>query len=437
MSDAAHHVVIVGAGVTGMTLAYLLAQRSIKVTLIEAASSFDRVFRGEGLMPGGLQVLEQMGLLHLLQQLPTRQIHTWEFIVNDRTFIQAHEPESLGLYRPTIISQPLFLEALLSRAQALPCFHFIQGMVQALLRDANERICGVEVRQAESTLAIAADLVIGADGRGSAVRRLANLSLKKRDYDANVLWMRLAAPLPERDRATFYGFIRGTESLGAYTSWDDSLKIAYILPDEQPLKEKAIDWKAIDWASRIAALVPPAFAQHVRANADKLEPPVLLKVVFGCCPLWHRPGVLLLGDAAHPMAPIRAQGINVALRDVAVAVNHLLPILQPALLDAASPDALPASRLAAIDVALQTIQAERQPEILRCQDLQYREQHQVTQICRSAVLQQMLTAAAPLTRPIAGKIWMMRQRQLRFGVRPVALAEAALTTTQSAVDRVY
>ena len=53
-------IIIVGAGHTGAALALLLVKAGINVTLIEAAKDFHRVFRGEGLMPSGLDALEQM-----------------------------------------------------------------------------------------------------------------------------------------------------------------------------------------------------------------------------------------------------------------------------------------------------------------------------------------------------------------------------------------
>lgn len=78
-------VVIVGAGPTGATLALLLAKRGITVSLVEAATDFHRVFRGEGLMPSGLDALKQMGLSEILQQIPHRKFDAWEVILGKKT----------------------------------------------------------------------------------------------------------------------------------------------------------------------------------------------------------------------------------------------------------------------------------------------------------------------------------------------------------------
>lgn len=400
-------VIIVGAGPTGMTLAYLLARRGIAVTLVEAAANFERVFRGEGLMPGGLYALEQMELLQDVLRLPHQQIHCWQFVVDGQPILKVQETEALGVYRPTVISQPAFLQQVLAQIQAYPHFRFIQGAVQSLRHD-GRRVTGVVVRQAGHSISLDATLVIGADGRGSTVRRLANLPLQKLDYDTNVLWLRLPVPLPEWQRVAFYGFIRGSESLGAYTAWDGSLKFAYLLPSH-PKADQPLDWKSLDWAARVAQISSPDIAQHVRAHANQLEPPVLLNVVFGRCLRWWQPGILLLGDAAHPMAPIRAQGINLALRDSIVAANHLLPLLQS---EATS------ERL---DAALATIQSEREPEICRCQSLQRAEQAQANAIARSLALRRLLTLTAPVLHPLIAKRWLARQKHLRFGLQPIQL----------------
>ena len=71
------HVAVVGAGPAGATLSLLLARSGTRVTLLERESNFDRVFRGEGLMPSGVDALHQMGLGGLLDALPFRILESW------------------------------------------------------------------------------------------------------------------------------------------------------------------------------------------------------------------------------------------------------------------------------------------------------------------------------------------------------------------------
>jgi hypothetical protein len=106
---------------------------------------------------------------------------------------------------------------------------------------------------------------------------------------------------------------------------------------------------------------PAWLAEHVLAERDEIDGPIRLNVLVGRSPEWTTPGLLLLGDAAHPMSPVRAQGINLALRDAVVAANHLVPVLR----EGAEPSAL--------DAACRAVQAEREPEIVRAQKLQIRE----------------------------------------------------------------
>jgi 2-polyprenyl-6-methoxyphenol hydroxylase-like FAD-dependent oxidoreductase len=109
------------------------------------------------------------------------------------------------------------------------------------------------------------------------------------------------------------------------------------------------------------------------------------------------------------MSPIRAQGINMALRDVIVAANHLVPLLRKG------------AGHAAIAAALPQIQAEREPEIVRAQQLQREEAAQAERLGKSALLRWAASQLAPLLGKLVRQSWLNRQRQLRQGVTQVQL----------------
>jgi 2-polyprenyl-6-methoxyphenol hydroxylase-like FAD-dependent oxidoreductase len=104
------------------------------------------------------------------------------------------------------------------------------------------------------------------------------------------------------------------------------------------------------------------YATNVRDRSAEISHPVCLKVLVGQSPEWIRGPLLLLGDAAHPMAPVRAQGINLALRDAIVAANYLVPVQEHC----------DEQAFAAAGAA---IQRERQPEIAAIQALQLQALH--------------------------------------------------------------
>lgn len=394
-------IIIVGAGPTGAALALLLVKHGINVTLIEAAKDFNRVFRGEGLMPSGLDALTQMGLSALLEDIPTRKLDGWEFIINGKPLFRVDEP--MGASRPcTLVSQPPLLKALISEAQTHDGFAFIQGVaVKDLLRSDN-RVAGVVLSDGRQ---LTADLVIGADGRNSIVRERAGLKLIKQPKNIDILWFKLAANPQFVDDNVFLTIVNSERVFSIFHGAEsDKLHLAYVISANEPT-----DYKQANWAEIFASLSPAWLAEHFRHHADTIESPIKLSVVVGCCPQWHAPGILLLGDAAHPMSPVRAQGINIALRDVIVATNHLVPILSAN------------AEHQQIDLALSQIQAEREPEIIRAQQLQLQEATQGELLRKNSLVRSLLVQFAPLLSTIIKNSWLHRQHKMRQGITQVNL----------------
>jgi 2-polyprenyl-6-methoxyphenol hydroxylase-like FAD-dependent oxidoreductase len=397
-------VVIIGAGPTGLALAMLLAQRGISVKLIELSRSLRRTFRGEALMPSGLDAIEQMGLADLVKSIPHCALDAWEFIIENRPIFRVDEPIESGGQPCTLISQPAFLAAVLAEASKYPNFEFISGAAVRDLVWENERVVGVKLADDRQ---ISADLVIGADGRNSIVRQQANLSLQAAASSFNILWFKLPSSRQFEAENVFYSIVRGDNAFGLFRSSEGNLQIGWSLHGNS-----ADNWQQIDWVEKIATAAPDWLAAHIRSQVDSIERPVLLSVTVGICPRWYRHGVLLLGDAAHPMSPIRAQGINMALRDAIVAANYLVPSLQQQ------------PSFTEIDALLPQIQAEREPEIIQIQKLQRAEIAQAELLRNYPPLRHAVSRIAPIFPLFRNRIrhsWIDRQLQLRRGFTQVRL----------------
>lgn len=399
-------VAIAGGGPTGVTLALMLLQRGISVTLVEAASDFHRVFRGEGLMPSGLDALNQMGLSKILEQIPHRPLDGWEFILDKKSLFRVEEPMETDAQPCTLVDQPPLLEALILEAQKYNNFEFIQGVAVKDLLWINNRVAGMKLANGRE---IPAEVVIGADGRNSIIRQRAGLKLERQPKSMDVLWFKLAASPRFVDENVFYAIGDGENAFAVFHGASPGkLHLAWTLSGDN--QNENIDRSNTEWGKVFASLSPSWLAQHFLDNAETIEKPIKLSVVVGLCPSWFAPGVILLGDAAHPMSPIRAQGINVALRDVIAATNYLVPVLLAEELENKP-----------IDEALSQIQKEREPEIIRIQQLQEEEGRQQKLFPKNKFLLQLFFRLIRLLSKGIRQSWIRRQRKMRCGVTRVKL----------------
>jgi len=348
------HVVIVGAGPAGAALAHVLAQRGIRVTLLERQRHFDREFRGEVLMPSGIEALESMGLGAALEASPRSFPKGLELYTNGVPVFQVSLEE--GFFRgkpPVATSQPALLEEIVLAASKSPDFRLMRGATVRDLLRASDRVVGVRIHSDAGTSELHADLVIGADGRGSLVRKRAGLVATEQAAPMDLVWFKVAA-LPGLEGARVY--IGGGHLLIAYSAWDGQLQVAWVIVKGTfgELRSRGIE----EWVRELQSHVSPDLADHLARHQGEIQRPFLLDVVSDRVTSWRAPGALVIGDAAHTMSPVGGQGLNVALRDAVVAANLLVPVL------AGDP------RSERIDQALACIEAERMPEITAIQRLQ-------------------------------------------------------------------
>jgi len=398
-------VVIVGAGPAGSALAYLLARRGVEVTLLERHPDFERTFRGDGLQPSGLDAFDQMGLGDRLRQLPQAIVNTIELYQGGRRRARL-ATESLG-FIARFIPQPAVLAMLTEESRKHPSFQLhMRTTVRDLIRSGN-RVIGVQTDGPDGPREFPADLVIGADGRYSMVRNRGAFTELPSPQHFDVL--NFMVPFPDfwPDRTTVRLELGPGCLTGGIPTADGRLWMGITIQKGQykALRAAGPDGLTEELLHRTSA----DLAAHLRANAESLEHPVLLDVIVGCLETWTAPGLLLLGDAAHPMAPNGGQGINMALRDALIAANHLCPVLTRG------------STATDLDAAARRVAEDRMPEIIAIQEHQRKQTQTFLRSDRFSSRLAMrllpLLAKSRLAHLLIGK----RLRSLQHGVVPVRL----------------
>jgi 2-polyprenyl-6-methoxyphenol hydroxylase-like FAD-dependent oxidoreductase len=348
------HAVVVGAGPAGASLAYLLARRGLGVTLLERQTDFAREFRGEALMPSGVEALAAMGLGTALDALPQTRIEAVDLFRGGRRLLRLR-PQDLGAAEPRIVSQPALLEMLVAEAGRFPGFRLERGVTVRDLVHEGERVVGVRLDTPAGSREQRGALVIGTDGRASVLRARAGLRAEHAQQAFDVVWCKVPQP-SFLARTTARVYVGHRHFALMFPSYDDRLQIGWIIDKGSfgDLRRLGVE----GWVEEMARHVSPDLAGHLRAVRGAITHPFLLDVVCDRLERWSLPGLLLLGDAAHPMSPVGAQGINIALRDALVAANHLGPALA---------GGAPAAE---IDAAAARVAAERAPEVAEIQRLQ-------------------------------------------------------------------
>ena len=316
---------IVGGGPAGAMLALLLARRGVHVTLLEMHKDFDREFRGDTIHPSILEILDQIGLAEKLHKIPHTKVTGPTVQFADGPF-RPFELSRLPTRFPYIlmIPQSRFLEFITAEAAKLPQFKLVmQAQVQHLIEE-DGVVRGVRYLAADGEHELRASLTVGADGRFSMIRKLAGFEAVKTAPPMDVLWFRLPK-LPDEPPViggAFGGIGRGR--IFVLLERNDYWQCGLVFPKGRYQELRA---QGVEAVRKSLAEAEPRFAKHADALAD-WDQLKLLSVESSICPLWHKPGLLLIGDAAHVMSPVGGVGINYAVQDAVVAANLLTAPLQ-------------------------------------------------------------------------------------------------------------
>lgn len=314
-----YDVLIAGGGMVGASLACALGDTELAVALVEAAgipqvpaidSPYD--LRVSAITLASQRIFQNLGVWDTIKTnriSPFRDMHTWDAGGNGEIHFDSAEIGEATLGH--IIENQLIQAALYERCRNFENIDIIQ---QNAIQSFEVREDYVDMKL-NSGAELKTELLVGADGRDSGIRRMAGIATAGWEYKQTAVVASVTPEKPHQETAwqrflptgplAFLPLANGDCSIVWSTTPDDAKRLLELPEDEFCHQlEDAFDsklGKILHTGSRAAF---PLCLQHATA--------------------YVKPRIALIGDAAHAIHPLAGQGVNLGLLDAATLAEVLL-----------------------------------------------------------------------------------------------------------------
>jgi salicylate hydroxylase len=333
------HVAIIGGGIGGVALAVACLHRGIPFTLYERDKSFDERSQGYGLtLQQASKAIEGLGVTslaegvistrHVVHTTEGKEIGEW----GNRKWMQSNENTSAKRTNVHVARQSLRLALLeqLGGHDSVKWGHQLVGFKESIKGDTKKsesEAVDMTFQVNGDLISIKADLVVGADGIRSSLRKLLiGEETTPLRYLGCIVILGIC-PLADLnglehsllDSATVFQTANGHERIYMMPYASDSVmwQLSFPMPESEAktlsaqgasaLKEEAV--RRCQWHSPIPQILAATLDSQVSGY------PVYDRALLESEWLEQGAQVTLIGDAAHPMSPFKGQGANQALLD--------------------------------------------------------------------------------------------------------------------------
>jgi 2-octaprenyl-6-methoxyphenol hydroxylase len=313
-----YDVAIVGGGLVGASLACALAPLGLKVALIEAVTfrsesqpSYDD--RTLALGASSCRILQGLGIWQSLESnaTPIREIQVREFERPGRVVM---EPGELGLDRfGHVVEARVFGAAMMERIPRLDKLDFLcPAAVTGIFID--DDAVAIEFTGDDGQERIESTLLVGADGANSFIREALGIEAERHDYLQTAVICNITPEQDHRGRAFECFTPTGPFAVMPHVNGRCGL-VWCVSPDQV---EEMMEMPEPEFLRKAQSRFGNHLGDFLRMGQRSSYPLCLVRALEDV-----RPRAVILGNAAHSIHPIGAQGFNLGLRDVAVLAELL------------------------------------------------------------------------------------------------------------------
>jgi 2-octaprenyl-6-methoxyphenol hydroxylase len=299
-------VVVVGGGPAGLGTAVAIAETGVRAALIARRAPYADN-RTTALLDGSVDFLGELDVWPRCQD-QAAALRTMRLVDDTARLIRAPEVrfscEEIGLDQFGYnIENRTLMTALEARAAELSGLSRFDDEADSI--SCEDDVVAIRTRQGRS---LTARLVVGADGRQSLCREAAGIEIRRRDLKQSALTFNVSHSRPHRNTSTEFHTAQGPT-------------VFVPLPGDRC----SVVWVATSGeAERLRALTDEELSEAAERQSHFILGRIRVEPGRNLFPLTieqpekfahHR--VALVGEAAHVLPPIGAQGLNMGLRDAA------------------------------------------------------------------------------------------------------------------------
>lgn len=283
---------MVGAGVAGLAAGAALARHGWSVRIHERGAELRELGAGISLRENGLQALEALGILERAVAGGERIVE-WQLRDERLRVLSAGALDDRSRF--FCVTRPALHRALADAAVAAGA----EVLLGSTVVDASP---AGTIRLADGSEAHA-DLVIGADGIGSTVRPAVGIPARVRDLEY-LSYRTLLPREPGDPTGSFPGYWSGTRRMAVAGCGPDRVyAFLFCRPDDR--RARALPGAHREWEASFP---------HLRGVLERIDFREEWRAIQEvACPRWSAGRVVLVGDAAHAMAPTLGQAACIAM----------------------------------------------------------------------------------------------------------------------------